>query len=79
MGALGVGLAWVRLGAVLRVGVGVGVEEAGIAAEGAEDVGGGFVAVEEVHLDVVVPRAGSSVFSLEDVEAGLGEAQPAAQ
>ena len=47
--------AWVRLGGVwLRVGVGDGVEEARIAAEGAEDVGGGFVAAEEVHAGAVL-------------------------
>ena len=38
----------VGLGGVwLRVGVGDGVEDAGIAAEGAEDVGGGLVAAED--------------------------------
>jgi len=48
------GFAGVRLGGVwLRVG-GEGVEEAWIGAEGAEDVGGGFVAVEEVHWCGVV-------------------------
>lgn len=46
-----VGWAWVGLrGVRLRVGVVDGVEEAGIAAEGAEEVDGGFVAVEDVHL-----------------------------
>ena len=38
----------------MRVGVGDGVEEARIAAEGAEDVGGGFVAAEEVHAGAVL-------------------------
>jgi hypothetical protein len=33
----------------LRVGFGVGVEDPGIAAEGAQDVGGGFVAGKEVR------------------------------
>jgi len=61
----------------LRIGVGDGVEDAGIAAEGAEEVGGGFVAVEEVHLGVVVggvpdEREHGTLFSLEHVEAGAG-------
>ena len=48
-------MVWVLLGGVwLRVGAGVGVEEGGIAAEGAQDVGGGFVAVEDAHWGAVV-------------------------
>jgi hypothetical protein len=62
----------------LRVGVVDGVEEAGIAAEDAEEVDGGFVAVEDVRLGAVVggvsdERDHGALFSLEQVEAGLGE------
>jgi hypothetical protein len=37
----------IRLGVVWRVGVGEGVGEAGVAAEGGQDLGRGFVAAEE--------------------------------
>ena len=54
------------------------VEQAGIAAEGAQDVGGGLVAVEEVHWGAVVAgvpdeQDHGALSSLEDVGAGLGE------
>jgi hypothetical protein len=57
---------------------GDGVKKAWIAAEGAEDAGGGFVAVEEVHWGPVVrlvldERDHGALFSLEHVEAGIGE------
>jgi len=61
----------------VRLGVGDGVEDAGIAAEGAQDLGGGFVAVQEVHWTavggVLDERDHEAVVSREDVGAGFGE------
>ena len=68
----GLGCVW------FRVGLGDGVEKAGIAAEGAEDLGCGFKAAKEVHLGVVVrgvsdERDQGAALSLKHVEARLGK------
>ena len=63
----------------MRIGVGVGVEDSGIAAEGAQDVGGGFVAAKEVRWGLgageAVPdeQEHGALSSLAEVGAGLGE------
>ena len=60
-----------------RVGVGAGVEQAGVAAEGAQELGGGSGAVEEVRWGAVgagvLDEQDHPVRSVEQVGAGLGQ------
>ena len=59
----------------MRIRVGGGVKEGGIATEGAQDVDGGLMVVEEVHLGAaaggVPDEQDQVVASLEEVGAGL--------